>query len=62
MIPTLTTPRLILRPMGIGDWDAYHRLMASDRARFMGGPFTPAVAWGCSAAITPNGASWAAVP
>lgn len=46
MIPTLSTPRLILRPMGIDDWDAYHRLMASDRARFMGGPFTPAVAWG----------------
>lgn len=45
-IPTLTTSRLILRPMCIDDWDAYHRLMASDRARYMGGPFTPAVAWG----------------
>lgn len=45
-IPTLSTSRLTLRPMGIDDWGAYHRLMASDRARYMGGPFTPAAAWG----------------
>jgi RimJ/RimL family protein N-acetyltransferase len=45
-IPTLTTSRLILRPMGMGDWNSYRCFMASDRARHMGGPFTLAVAWG----------------
>lgn len=46
MSPTLTTSRLILRPMEMGDWDSYRGFMASDRARHMGGPFTPAVSWG----------------
>ena len=45
-IPRLTTQRLILRPMRSDDWPAYCRLMRSDRARYMGGPFTEAVAWG----------------
>ncbi|MGO4853269.1 GNAT family N-acetyltransferase [Phaeovulum sp. W22_SRMD_FR3] len=45
-IPTLTTARLILRPMQAGDWPAYHALMASDRALHMGGPFSPTAAWG----------------
>jgi len=45
-IPTLTTSRLILRRMGMGDWESYRCFMASDCARHMGGPFTPAVAWG----------------
>jgi len=45
-IPTLTTARLTLRPMDARDWDAYYHLMASDRACYMGGPFSMSVAWG----------------
>lgn len=45
-IPTLTTPRLTLRSMRAVDWTGYHRLMASDRSIFMGGPFSTAAAWG----------------
>lgn len=45
-IPTLTTVRLTLRPMRAEDWDAYCRLMSSDRAIYMGGPFSQSVAWG----------------
>ena len=45
-IPTLTTSRLTLRPMCVDDWDAYHRLMTSERALYMGGPFSASVAWG----------------
>ncbi|ODS51533.1 MAG: GNAT family N-acetyltransferase [Agrobacterium sp. SCN 61-19] len=45
-IPTLTTTRLALRPMRFEDWPAYRQLMASERAQFMGGPFSEAVAWG----------------
>jgi len=46
MIPTLTTQRLTLRPMTPQDWPAYAALMASDRARHMGGPHAPREAWG----------------
>lgn len=45
-IPTLTTPRLTLRPMRAADWTGYYGLMASDRSVYMGGPFSTAVAWG----------------
>ncbi|EKF60069.1 N-acetyltransferase GCN5 [Agrobacterium albertimagni AOL15] len=45
-IPTLTTSRLTLRPMRFDDWPAYRQLMASERAQFMGGPFSDAAAWG----------------
>ncbi|PWC28860.1 GNAT family N-acetyltransferase [Teichococcus aestuarii] len=45
-IPTLTTPRLILRPPVAADFPAYARLMASPRAAGMGGPFGPRAAWG----------------
>jgi RimJ/RimL family protein N-acetyltransferase len=45
-IPTLTTTRLTLRPMRFEDWPAYADMMTSQRARFMGGPFSQAVAWG----------------
>jgi RimJ/RimL family protein N-acetyltransferase len=45
-IPTLTTSRLTSRPMRFDDWPAYRQLMASERAQFMGGPFSDAVAWG----------------
>lgn len=45
-IPTLTTPRLTLRPMGAADWTGYCSFMASDRSIYMCGPFSTAVAWG----------------
>lgn len=45
-IPTLTTERLILRPMAMDDWPEYAALMQSDRAIFMCGPHTRAEAWG----------------
>ncbi len=44
--PTLDTPRLRLRAMTPADWPAYASLMASPRARFMGGPFGTGAAWG----------------
>lgn len=46
IVPTLRTSRLTLRPMQFQDWDAYHQLMCSDRAIYMGGPFSSSVAWG----------------
>ena len=45
-MPTLTTARLLLRPMRADDFAAYRELMASDRSRFMGGPFETRAAWG----------------
>ncbi|WP_417308878.1 GNAT family N-acetyltransferase [Devosia sp.] len=45
-MPTLTTQRLRLRPMAAADFDAYRDMMASERARFMGGPFDTRAAWG----------------
>ena len=45
-IPTLTTARLVLRPPVAADFDAYAPMMASERARFMGGPFDRKTAWG----------------
>ena len=45
-VPTLTTSRLTLRPMRSEDWAAYRRLMGSERAQYMGGPFSDAAAWG----------------
>lgn len=46
MIPTLTTERLILRPLVIADFPAYEALMASQRSVFMGGPYNTFAAWG----------------
>ncbi len=45
-IPTLTTERLILRPPVFEDFADYAQLMASPRARYMGGPFDTRAAWG----------------
>lgn len=45
-IPTLTTARLTLRAMRKEDWPSYKHLMTSERAQFMGGPFSEAGAWG----------------
>ncbi len=40
-VPVIETARLRLRAPVIGDYPAYHDVFTSDRAVFMGGPFTP---------------------
>jgi RimJ/RimL family protein N-acetyltransferase len=45
-IPTLTTERLILRPLKAADFDAFGAFLASERSRFMGGPYEGWAAWG----------------
>ena len=45
-IPTIETERLILRPPGMDDWPLYAELMFSERAIYMGGPFSTKGAWG----------------
>ncbi len=45
-IPTLHTGRLVLRPPNMADYPAYAAFMASERSRFMGGPFVGWAAWG----------------
>ncbi len=54
-IPTLTTARIVLRAMRKDDWPSYKQLMSTERARFMGGPFSDVVAWACFAATMHNG-------
>ncbi len=44
--PEIHTERLILRPHTSADFPAYEALMASERARYMGGPFDRRGAWG----------------
>jgi RimJ/RimL family protein N-acetyltransferase len=43
--PTIRTERLVLRPYRPADVEALAAFLATDRAAFMGGPFTPATAW-----------------
>lgn len=43
--PTLHTTRLVLRPATMADFAAYAAFLATDRARFMGGPHGTAKAW-----------------
>ena len=45
-VPTLLTERLRLRAPVVDDFPAYQHLMASARARYMGGPFDVRTAWG----------------
>jgi RimJ/RimL family protein N-acetyltransferase len=45
MIPTLTTPRLTLRPHRMAEFDAYAAMLATDRARYLDGVKTRAEAW-----------------
>ena len=45
-IPNLQTERLLLRSLTMADWPAYENLMMSERAKYMGGPYTQAAAWG----------------
>ena len=43
--PTLTTARLVLRPAVMADFAAYAAFLATDRARYMGGPHDARTAW-----------------
>ena len=45
-IPTLITERLTLRAPVAGDFPAYARLLASPRAKGIGGPYAQRAAWG----------------
>ena len=45
-IPTLITKRLVLRASRFEDWPEYCELMMSERAQYMGGPFSQEGAWG----------------
>jgi RimJ/RimL family protein N-acetyltransferase len=46
-IPTIETTRLRLRPpAALEDFPAFERIMTSERAQFMGGPFDRWGAWG----------------
>lgn len=40
-VPVIETARLRLRAPRMADWPAYEAVFTSDRARYMGGPFTP---------------------
>ncbi|MDD9718895.1 GNAT family N-acetyltransferase [Dinoroseobacter sp. PD6] len=44
-IPTLTTERLILRPLGLEDVDALVPFYATEGVRFVGGPMTREQVW-----------------
>jgi RimJ/RimL family protein N-acetyltransferase len=45
-IPTIETTRLRLRAPALEDFPAFERIMTSERAKFMGGPFDRWGAWG----------------
>ena len=45
-IPTIETVRLLLRPMRMEDWPEYAKMMGSQRAVHMGGPYSTKAAWG----------------
>lgn len=53
-IPTLKTERLILRAPRRGDFDAFANMLASDRTRFMGGPYDRMAAWHMFSMIAGN--------
>ena len=44
--PIIETDRLLLREPILDDWPSFSDLMMSDRATYMGGPFSLAAAWG----------------
>jgi RimJ/RimL family protein N-acetyltransferase len=44
--PIIETDRLLLREPVLGDWPCFMKVMTSDRAKHMGGPFSIASAWG----------------
>ena len=44
--PIIKTDRLLLREPVLEDWPSFAAVMTSDRARYMGGPFSIGSAWG----------------
>lgn len=44
-IPTLETERMILRPPKAEDFDTYSKTLMSDRAQYIGGPYSLSGAW-----------------
>lgn len=44
--PVIETDRLVLREPVLADWPGFAKLMTSDRAAFMGGPYSVPEAWG----------------
>ena len=44
--PIIKTDRLLLRAPMLADWPSFAKVMTSDRAKYMGGPFSVASAWG----------------
>jgi RimJ/RimL family protein N-acetyltransferase len=44
-VPVIETPRLTIRAPRLADFPAYEAVFCSDRARHMGGPFTPEAAY-----------------
>ena len=44
--PIIKTDRLLLREPTLEDWPSFAEVMTSDRAKFMGGPFSLEYAWG----------------
>lgn len=44
--PIIETDRLLLREPILDDWPGFAELMVSDRAKYMGGPFSLCSAWG----------------
>lgn len=44
--PEIATDRLVLGPQTAEDWPDFLAIMASDRAKYMGGPYSVADAWG----------------
>lgn len=49
--PVIQTDRLVLRPIGPQDFEPFAAFLASPRARFLGGPKSPAEAWRALATI-----------
>ncbi|BBK38245.1 N-acetyltransferase [Allostella sp. ATCC 35155] len=45
-VPIIRTDRLLLREPMLADWPSFAEVMTSDRAKYMGGPFSIASAWG----------------
>lgn len=45
VLPQLETPRCLLRPCRITDWSVLAPIWTTERARHIGGPFSPEDAW-----------------
>ena len=62
-VPQIATARLVLRAPRLADYPAYEAVFTSDRARFMGGPFTVDAAFadfcqGCAGWLLRGAGMW----